>query len=68
MIYDYYYSAAHEAHMKAMYEVTGERYSDTYIKGMKYTEMITAGEKPVTSHFGDIKKIHTGTDEGVIVR
>lgn len=68
MIYDYYYSAAHEAHIKAMYEVTGERYRDTYINGMKYTEMTATGEKPVTGHFGDIKKIHTGTDKGIIVR
>lgn len=60
MLYDYYYSEAHEAHMKAMHEVIGEVYADSHINGIKYTEMIEQGKRPHTAHFGDIKKVFTG--------
>ena len=67
MIYDFYYSEQHEAHMKATYEMMGEKYFDTFIDGKKYTEMIKQGETPMTAHFPDIRKIHTGNDETVVV-
>jgi hypothetical protein len=60
MIYDYYYSAQHEAHMKATYMMMGEKYPETFIDGKKYTEMTKQGETPMTAHFPDIKKVHTG--------
>lgn len=68
MIYDYYYSEQHEAHMKVTYEMIGEKYFDTFIDGKKYTEMIRQGEKPMSEHFKDIKKVYTGTEETIIVR
>jgi len=68
MIYDYYYSEQHESHMKATYVMMGEKYFDTLINGMKYTEMIEQGKEPMTAHFPDIKKIYTGSDETIVVR
>lgn len=68
MIYDFYYSEQHEAHMKATCENMGKEYFHTFIDGKKYAEMIIQGKTPRTSHFSDIKKIHTGSDEKVVVR
>jgi hypothetical protein len=65
MVYDYYYSKQYEDHMKA---ILGEEYCDTFIEGKKYTEMTKQGEKPMTAHFPDIKKIHTGSNKNLVVR
>ena len=58
-MYDFYYSARHEAHMKKMNEMRGEKYHYTFINGTTYTEMIIEGREPVTKHFGDLTKICT---------
>ena len=64
-IYDFYYSEEHEKHIISLANSSFgyEPYYACFINGIKYTEMITKGEKPVTYHFKDLKKVHTGTFE-----
>ena len=70
MIYDFYYSEKHDTHMRTLRGVGREILGFTppcnnYINGIRYTECITHGKKPITSHFDDLRFICTADDSNV---
>ena len=67
MTYDYYYSKKCEDDMKASRAIMNKKYFNTFINGIKYTEMIEQGKEPMTAHYPDIKKIYTGKHENVVI-
>lgn len=66
--YDYYYSKKHQEHMDSINESLWEECKTNFINGLKYTEMITEGDKPLTArNFDDLVKVATDTGEGISI-
>ena len=60
----FYYSAKHEEHLKDCAIMFGEEYMETYVNGVKYTEMIDSDKTPITKEsFGeDMIEVFSGRD------
>ena len=63
MIYDYYFSAKFKEFMKRNYT-----HKESFINGIEYTEMVEQGMLPITEHYGDLVKVHTGEYSRDLVR
>lgn len=58
-LYDFYYSAEQDALLCEM-NLSGRRKTiKNYMNGIRYTETIAFGNKPI-SNFKDLKLVHTG--------
>ena len=61
--YDFYYSKKHRNYLIEMAELFPfDSLKQNYVNGLKYTEMIEKGHKPVTNHFGDLQMVFSGSD------
>lgn len=60
----FYYSAKHEEHLKECAIMFEEEYVETYVNGVKYTEMIDSHKTPRTKKsFGeDLVEVFSGRD------
>lgn len=58
--YDFYYSLECENSFRRDVIDKNKVYVITKFKGIKYTEMIESGKKPMTSWAKDLEKIGTG--------
>ena len=63
--FDFYYSKKHDDYIAELNKISTERKKDAFIDGVKYTEMIKKGGKPMTNHFGDLELVYSGTSKNI---
>jgi hypothetical protein len=67
--HDFYFSQKHYEHLKKLEQAFAHdaemAYTPVYFKGVEYTEMTQHGKEPMTTRFGDLVHLGTGTYEDV---